>query len=218
VTRYPWQAPRAFGYFFRRQNVIGETCVYRRAWHVLPAWRGLRCSCHFFPCCRLRSYNFMYDVSQLTIPTDRVDKMFLRFPAQWVIGLIRKFMFLIGPISSIFDFLGFWVLLRIFRAGEMLFHTRWFVESLATQALVIFVIRTMRNPVHSRPSCPLAITSIGIVAAGIPLLFTPVGALLGFVPLSAGYFAYLSAATIVYLVLVEVGKRTLLARLAKPAV
>ena len=87
--------------------------------------------------------NFMYDLSQLTIPTDNVDDEYLRKPQHWDISLIRNFMVFIGPISSIFDFLTFYVLLRFFHAGQVLFHTGWFVESLATQTLVLFVIRTV---------------------------------------------------------------------------
>jgi Mg2+-importing ATPase len=161
--------------------------------------------------------NFMYDVSQITIPTDRVDDDFLRQPKQWDIGLIRKFMLIIGPISSIFDFLTFWMLLKYFHAGEVLFHTGWFVESLATQTLVIFIIRTTGNPLRSRPSLPLAITTLSIVAIGMLLPFTRLARPLGFVPYSLTYFAYLMAATAVYLILVEIGKRMLLGHLAKNA-
>lgn len=161
--------------------------------------------------------NFMYDLSQITIPTDRVDDDFLRRPKQWDIGLIRKFMLIIGPISSIFDFLTFWVLLKFFHAGETLFHTGWFVESLATQTLVIFIIRTTGNPLRSRPSRPLAVTTLAIVAMGMLLPLTSWAKPLGFVPYSMTYFAYLAAATIVYLILVEIGKRMLLGHPAKPA-
>jgi len=159
--------------------------------------------------------NFMYDLSQLTIPTDNVDDEFVRKPKEWDVRLIRKFMVVIGPISSIFDFLTFYVLLHFFRASEALFHTGWFVESLATQTLVIFVIRTTQNPLRSRPSRPLTITVLSVVAAGVLLPFTPLATPLGFVPLSANYFAYLLAATLVYLVLVEVGKRVLFGRVGE---
>lgn len=159
--------------------------------------------------------NFMYDLSQLTIPTDNVDDEFLRKPKEWDIKLIHKFMVFIGPISSIFDFLTFYVLLHFLHAGEVLFHTGWFVESIATQTLVIFVIRTTRSPLKSRPSRPLTITMLSIVAVGMLLPFTPLAAFLGFVPLSASYFAYVMAATLVYLGLVEIGKRVLLGHLAK---
>jgi Mg2+-importing ATPase len=158
--------------------------------------------------------NFMYDLSQITIPTDNVDDDFLRKPKQWDIGLIRRFMVFIGPISSIFDFLTFYVLLHFFHANQALFHTGWFIESLATQTLVIFVIRTTQNPLRSRPSLPLSLTTLTIVALGALLPVTPLAGILGFVPLPGGYFAYLAGATIVYLFLVEFGKRILLGRTA----
>ena len=99
--------------------------------------------------------NFLYDLSQVTIPTDNVDQTFIQQPQRWDIQMIRDFMIFIGPISSIFDFVTFFVLLRVFHASEQLFHTGWFVESLATQTLVLFVIRTRGNPFRSRPSRPL---------------------------------------------------------------
>jgi Mg2+-importing ATPase len=119
-------------------------------------------------------------------------------------------MVFIGPISSIFDFLTFYVLLHFFRANEALFHTGWFVESIATQTLVIFIIRTSRNPLRSRPSRPLRLTTLIIVAIGVLLPFTPVASTLGFVPLPTIYLAFVAAATVIYLLLVEIGKRFLL--------
>jgi len=154
--------------------------------------------------------NFLYDLSQITIPTDNVDDEYLRKPQHWDIHLIRNFMLLIGPISSIFDFLTFYVLLHFFHANEALFHTGWFVESIATQTLVIFVIRTSRNPLRSRPSWPLMSTTLIIVAVGVLLPFSPIARLLGFVPLPGIYLAFVAAATLIYLSLVEVGKRVLL--------
>jgi P-type Mg2+ transporter len=154
--------------------------------------------------------NFMYDLAQITIPTDNVDDDYLRKPQHWDIHLIRNFMLFIGPISSIFDFLTFYILLHFFHAGEVLFHTGWFVESLATQTLVLFVIRTSRNPLRSRPSRPLTATTLGMVAAGVLLPFSPLAGVLGFTALPAGYFAFLAIATLTYLLLVEGAKRTLL--------
>ena len=156
--------------------------------------------------------NFLYDLAQVTIPTDNVDASYLRSPQRWDISLIRKFMVVIGPISSIYDFLTFYVLLHYFHAGEALFHTGWFVESLATQTLVLFVIRTMGNPLKSRPSMPLVATVLAIVVAGIVLPFTSLGLTLGFTPLPAAYFAFLAAATATYLLLVEIVKRRLFAK------
>ncbi len=154
--------------------------------------------------------NLLYDLSQLTIPTDNVDETYLQKPQHWDIGLIRNFMVFIGPISSIFDFLTFYVLLHYFRASEAQFHTGWFVESLATQTLVLFVIRTAKNPLRSRPSRPLIATCLAAVAIGIYLPFSPLAGVLGFTPLPAAYFGFVAVATGVYLLLVEAAKRRLL--------
>ncbi|HKN24846.1 MAG TPA: HAD-IC family P-type ATPase, partial [Candidatus Acidoferrum sp.] len=154
--------------------------------------------------------NMLYDLAQITIPTDNVDDTYLKKPQHWDISLIRNFMLLIGPISSIFDFLTFYVLLHFFRTSEAQFHTGWFVESLATQTLVLFVIRTSKNPLRSRPSGPLMATCLAVVAIGLYLPFSPLAGVLGFTPLPAAYFAFLAVATGAYLLLVEVAKRRLL--------
>jgi Mg2+-importing ATPase len=158
--------------------------------------------------------NFLYDLSQVTIPTDNVDETFIEKPRRWDIGLIRDFMIFIGPISSIYDFLTFFVMLGVFHAGESLFHTGWFVESLATQTLVIFVIRTSGNPLRSQPSRPLTMTVLFVVALGMVLPFTPLAGPLGFTPLPPLFFLFLIIATGTYLLLVEVGKRVLMRRRA----
>ncbi|PYM13456.1 MAG: magnesium-translocating P-type ATPase, partial [Candidatus Rokuibacteriota bacterium] len=156
--------------------------------------------------------NFLYDLAQVTIPTDRVDPDFVEHPQRWNIKLIRNFMLGIGPISSIYDFLTFFALLRVFRASEALFHTGWFVESLATQTLVLFVIRTAGNPFRSRPSGPLAVTTVLIVLVGLALPFSPLAGALGFVPLPFEYFVFLAGVTVTYLGLVELVKRRLMVR------
>jgi Mg2+-importing ATPase len=156
--------------------------------------------------------NFLYDLAQVTIPADHVDTSALRRPQRWDMGLIRRFMLFVGPVSSIYDFLTFFVLLRFFRAGEAAFHTGWFVESLATQTLVLFVIRTAGNPFRSRPSWPLTVTTLAVAAAGVVLTFTPLGRLLGFVSMPPSFFAFLTAATLTYLLLVELVKRRVLGR------
>jgi Mg2+-importing ATPase len=156
--------------------------------------------------------NFLYDLAQITIPSDNVDEEYLRQPQRWDTRLIRNFMVLIGPISSLYDFLTFWVLLQVFHASEELFHTGWFMESLATQTLVLFIIRTRRNPLQSRPSRALAATTLAIVAVGMLIPFTRAGSILGFVPPAFGYFAFLAAATVTYLLLVEIVKRELFRR------
>lgn len=157
--------------------------------------------------------NLLYDLAQVTIPTDHVDPEFVRAPQRWNIDTIRNFTLAIGPVSSIYDFLTFWVLLSVFGAPAPLFRTGWFVESLATQTLVLFVIRTARNPLRSRPSPWLTATTLIVVAVGCLLPFTPLGQALGFVPLPAGYFVFLVTATLTYLALVELVKRRLIGRL-----
>jgi Mg2+-importing ATPase len=159
--------------------------------------------------------NFLYDLAQITIPTDNVDNTYLIKPQHWDIGVIRNFMVFVGPISSIFDFITFYVLLHFFRATEAQFHTGWFVESLATQTLVVFVIRTSKNPLRSRPSGPLFTTCLAVVAIGMYLPFSPLANVLGFTPLPLSYFAFVAAATAVYLLLVEAAKRVLLHRATK---
>jgi len=154
--------------------------------------------------------NFLYDMAQVTIPTDNVDEAYVRKPQHWDISLIRNFMIFIGPISSVYDFLTFYVLLHFLHAGQAEFHTGWFVESLATQTLVLFVIRTARNPLRSRPSKSLTATTLLIVAVGTAIPFTPFGRTLGFTPLPAAYFLFLALATLTYLLLVEIAKRRLM--------
>jgi Mg2+-importing ATPase len=156
--------------------------------------------------------NLLYDVSQISIPTDEVDPSWLRVPHRYDIGLVKRFMLLVGPISSLFDFLTFFVLLYFFHASEALFHTGWFVESLCTQTLVLFVIRTFDRPWRSRPSLPLTATVLAVVAIGAALPAMPFAGVLGFVPLPGKYFAFVGAATASYLALVEAAKTALLRR------
>ncbi len=153
--------------------------------------------------------NFLYDLAQITIPSDNVDATFARAPHRWDVGLIRRFMVAVGPVSSLYDFATFFVLLRVFHAREALFHTGWFVESLATQTLVIFIIRTGSNPFKSRPSRALVVSTLAVVAVGVALPYLPGAGFLGFVPLPVPFFAFLAVATLTYLALVEVVKRAL---------
>ncbi len=152
--------------------------------------------------------NLLYDSSQLAIPTDNVDEEQTRRPAHWDIRFIRHFMIFFGPLSSVFDFITFGVMLWIFHAGPAEFRSGWFVESLATQTLVIFAIRTRRIPFfRSHPSLPLVIAALAVVAVGTVLPFTPLAHTLGFQPLPAAFFAALAGMVIGYLVLIEIGKR-----------
>src|SRR4029077_2957116 len=121
----------------------------------------------------------------------------------WNVSFIRAFMIVIGLVSSIFDFVTFYVMRQVFHAGENLFHTGWFVESLATQVLVIFVIRTRGNPFRSKPSPVLTATAFGVVGVAAALPFTGLGDRLGFVPLPQLFFLILGGIVLVYLTMVQ---------------
>ncbi|MFF1612386.1 magnesium-translocating P-type ATPase [Amycolatopsis sp. NPDC058278] len=152
--------------------------------------------------------NLLYDTSQLAIPTDSVDEEQLRRPSHWDIKFIRRFMVFFGPLSSVFDFVTFGVMLWVFHSGPDQFRSGWFVESLATQTLVIFAIRTRRIPFfRSHPSLPLTLGALGVVTVGALLPATPFASALGFSPLPGGFFAALAGMVLGYLVLIEAGKR-----------
>jgi Mg2+-importing ATPase len=151
--------------------------------------------------------NLLYDGSQMTIPTDEVDEEMLARPSAWDLGFIRSFMIFFGPLSSIFDFLTFGVMIGLLHAHAAEFRTGWFVESLSTQALIIFVIRTRRRPFwRSRPSRPLLVASLVVPLIGIVLPYMPFGHALGFTHLPLEYYPILGAMVLAYLVLVEQAK------------
>ncbi len=153
--------------------------------------------------------NFLYDLSQIAIPTDEVDKEYLTKPRAWNIKSIRNFMVLIGPISSIYDFLTYGVMLFVFHTwnNPELFHTGWFIESLCTQTLIIHVIRTGKIPfIESRPSKFLVMTSIAIVTIGIILPFSPLAKSFGFVAPPPLFFLLLFIMVVTYMLLVQVVK------------
>jgi Mg2+-importing ATPase len=151
--------------------------------------------------------NLLYDVSEISLPLDHVDDEDLARPARWDMAFIRNFMLAIGPISSLFDFLTFYLLISLFHAQEGLFRSGWFVESLATQVLVIFVIRTRRIPWRSRPHIWLVVTSLSAVAVAMALPFTPLAPYLGFTPLPASFFGLLALLLVIYLALVQGAKQ-----------
>jgi Mg2+-importing ATPase len=159
--------------------------------------------------------NLMYDVSEITLPLDNVDAEDLAQPKHWDMNFIRNFMLTIGPISSLFDFLTFYLLIKLFDAHESLFRTGWFVESIATQVLVIFVIRTRKNPLRSNPNRWLVLTSLSVVIAAMLLPFTPMASYLGFSPLPMAFFGLLAVLLIAYLLAVEGGKQWFYKRLTK---
>lgn len=152
--------------------------------------------------------NLLYDSSQLAIPTDNVDAEQLHAPSHWNIAFIRRFMLTFGPISSLFDFLTFGLMLGVLHAGPVEFRTGWFVESLATQTLIIFAIRTRRVPfIRSRPSGVMMLTTLAVVTIGIFLTVSPLAHRLGFTTLPWQFYTALVVMTVAYLVLVEVTKK-----------
>ena len=152
--------------------------------------------------------NLLYDISEIAIPFDRVDQEATAGPVKWNIKLIERFMLVFGPISSVFDFLTFYVLLYFFAAGQTLFQTGWFIESITTQVLVVFAIRTRRPLFLSRPHLFLAAMAFGVIAVAIALPLIPVvGRWFGFAAPPPLFFAFLVGATLAYLAIVEITKR-----------
>jgi Mg2+-importing ATPase len=161
--------------------------------------------------------NLLYDVGQLAIPGDRVDPDVLARPAAWDIAFVRRFMATFGPVSSLFDFMTFFVMLDVLDAGHDVFRTGWFVESLATQTLVIFVIRTRRVPFfRSRPSPVMVVLPITCAALGAILPFTPLASPLGFAALPLTFFLILLGMVAAYLALVEAVKARFYATQDRP--
>ncbi len=151
--------------------------------------------------------NILYDLSEAAVPFDAVDAAELRRPHRLDVGLVRDFMWAIGPVSSLFDFLTFWLLLQLFNAHEAMFQTGWFIESLCTQVLVIFVIRTRGNPLKSRPHPWLLLAAFAVLLVAFALPYSVVGAWFGFVPLPAAFFGMLALLVPAYLMTVELIKR-----------
>jgi len=153
--------------------------------------------------------NMLYDFSQTTIPSDAVDPDWLAKPRKWAIGDLRRFILFIGPISSIFDYATFFIMLYVFKSwvNPDLFHTGWFVESLFTQTLIIHVIRTNKIPfLQSRASNALIFTSLAIVAVGAWLPYSPLAGALGLVALPPLYWLFLLGMLIGYVLLTQLIK------------
>lgn len=152
--------------------------------------------------------NLLYDISESAIPTDNVDESYTKTPKKWDIEFIKKFILIFGPISSIFDFITFFILLFIFKSDASLFQTAWFIESLCTQTLIIFVIRTRIVPFYaSKPSILLIVSTLSIVFVACMIPFTIIGSIFGFVPPPLSFFAVLGGLLIGYLILVEMTKK-----------
>jgi Mg2+-importing ATPase len=161
----------------------------------------------------------LYDVSQTGIPTDEVDESQVAKPATWALGELKRFIFFIGPISSIFDYTTFFVMIYVFKTwvgketNADLFQTGWFVESLVTQTLIIHVIRTNKIPfIQSRASWPLIVTSSLVIAFGVWLPFSPLAGVLHFTPLPNSYWWFLGGTMVSYIVLTQLIKTWLVRR------
>jgi Mg2+-importing ATPase len=170
---------------------------------------------------QLLTNNLLYDFSQVPIPTDDVDPEQVAKPRPWTIRDITRFILLIGPCSSIFDYVTFFVMMYVFKAwlpgtppteaGERLFQTGWFVESLLTQTLIIHVIRTNRIPfIQSRASWPLIATTVCVMAVGIWLPYSPAADALHFRPLPGGYWPIVIGILFSYMVLTQLVKTWLI--------
>jgi Mg2+-importing ATPase len=153
--------------------------------------------------------NLLYDFSEMTIPTDNVDEEYIEKPKKLDITYIRNFMIILGPTSSIFDFLTFFVMLFVFKATVPVFQTAWFVESLSTQTFVVFVLRTRKTPFFkSKPGKYLTISSLSIIAFAFALPYIhPLARLFGFSPPPVLFYPILAVMIVVYLSLVDVIKK-----------
>jgi Mg2+-importing ATPase len=150
--------------------------------------------------------NLIYNVSEIAIPFDSVDAEAVTGPVPWDVKLVERFMLVFGPVSSVFDFVTFYAMLHLFGAGAALFQTGWFIESMTTQCLVVFCIRTRRLVFRSKPGRFLVGMTVGAVVLAILLPLLPIGRWFGFVPPPPLFFVYLLAATLAYLALVEAAK------------
>lgn len=161
--------------------------------------------------------NLLYDISQVSIPWDDVDEDYLKRPRKWDASGIARFMMFIGPISSIFDIVTFIVMWHVFGANSVekqsLFQSGWFVVGLLTQTLIVHMIRTQHIPfIQSRAAAPVILLTASIMAIGIYLPFSPLGAHVGMVPLPEAYFPILVAILLSYCLLTQLIKRLYIRR------
>ncbi len=156
--------------------------------------------------------NILYDISQITIPTDETDEEYLQKPRQWDIGNIKRYILYIGPISSLYDYATYFIMIFVFNCwtNPSLFQTGWFVESLISQTLIIHIIRTNKIPfIQSRASWPLMLSTFMVVAVGIFLPFSSIAKIFGFVPLPLSYFAIIGVMLLTYFILTQYIKKWL---------
>jgi P-type Mg2+ transporter len=156
--------------------------------------------------------NLMTDFPEMTIATDRVDRIFVKKPLRWNIHFIRKFMCLFGVISSVFDYATFGLLLFIFKSSVDQFRTAWFIESVVSATMIVLVIRTFSPFFKSMPSKYLLMTVIFVILCTVILPFTPFAKYLGLIPLSYEYFASIFIIVILYVLSVELVKKIFLRR------
>ncbi len=150
--------------------------------------------------------NLLYDFAQIGLPFDRVDPEAAQRPVHWDLKMIERFMFVMGPVSTLFDLMTFGALVFIFHADEIQFRTGWFVESLVTQLVMIFAVRTQRHLWKSRPHTIVGILALSMSAITIALPYLPVSTWFSFVALPPLYFVFLVAAVIGFLAMVELVK------------
>ncbi|MCW6013540.1 magnesium-translocating P-type ATPase [Serratia marcescens] len=156
--------------------------------------------------------NLMYDISQLSLPWDKIDKEFLRKPRKWDSKNIGRFMLWIGPTSSIFDITTYALMWYVFAANSVehqaLFQSGWFIEGLLSQTLVVHMLRTQKIPfIQSTAALPVLLTTGLVMALGIYIPFSPLGALVGLQPLPWEYFPWLAATLVSYCVVAQLMKR-----------
>ena len=156
---------------------------------------------------QILSTNVLTDMPEVQIADDVVDAEWISRPIRWDFRMIRRFMLLFGLISSTFDYLTFFVLLRVFRADAALFRSGWFVESVVSAALVVLIIRTSKPFFQSRVGKGLCFATVLSILAAIALPYTPLGALLGLVPLPASLLAALGLVVVCYMLTAEIAKR-----------
>lgn len=151
--------------------------------------------------------NLLTDLPEMTIATDRVDDAQTLRPASWDFSFIRKFMIVFGLLSSAFDYFTFWVLLKVLHAGERIFQTGWFVESVVSASLIVFIVRTRLPVFKSKPSWALTRANLLVIIVVIALPFLPGSALMGFQPLPLRFYGYLLLIVAAYLCTAEITKK-----------
>jgi Mg2+-importing ATPase len=151
--------------------------------------------------------NFLTDLPELTIATDRVDADWIEQPRRWDVRFIRRFMVLFGVLSSVFDYLTFGVLLWWLKAGPVEFRTGWFLESVVSAALIVLVVRTRGRLLTTPPSIPLAVATASAILITLALPFTPIASALGFSAVPASFVAAMVVIVGLYVIAAEVAKR-----------